>query len=117
MFQLSTRRDQNGAADTEHAQPLLHSRDDEAIDRTIFSVEDADDEIEATALDSAKSDRTDHNVRFEDEVQVIGPSLRSTLANREAGVYVSYSLYSFLCSRLPFFLAVNLEFELDFALG
>jgi hypothetical protein len=77
-----------------------------ATDHTIFSVEDSDDEIEATALESAKSDRTDHNVRFQEEVQVIGPSLRSTLARREAGVYVSYSLCSFLCpdSRLPFFL-------------
>jgi solute carrier family 38 (sodium-coupled neutral amino acid transporter), member 11 len=91
MFQLSkTRRDRNGVADTEHAQPLLsstHNRD-VATDSTVFSVQDFDDETEETALDSA---RTDHTVRFQEEVHVIGPPLRSTLASREAGVCVSSS--------------------------
>lgn len=84
MFQLSTRRDRNGATDTEHAQPLLGSRDDITNDRTIFSVQDSDDETEPTALDAAKTDRIDHGVRFQEEVQVIGLPLRSTLASREA---------------------------------
>lgn len=93
MFQLSTRRDRNGATDTEHAQPLLGSRDDITNDRTIFSVQDSDDETEPTALDAAKTDRIDHGVRFQEEVQVIGLPLRSTLASREAGVYVRHSPY------------------------
>ena len=96
MFKLSTRRDRNHATDIDHAQPLLRSRDDVVNDRTIFAVEDSDDEIEATALDSAKSDRTDHSVRFQEEVQVIGPPLRSTLASREAGVYVTFSILSYV---------------------
>jgi len=90
MFQLSTRRDRSGATDAEHAQPLLGLRHD---DRTILPVEVADHDIEATALDSS---RTDLSVRFQEEVQVIGPPLRSTLASREVGVYVSCSPFFIL---------------------
>jgi sodium-coupled neutral amino acid transporter 11 len=90
MFPLSTRKIRGRPTDAEHAQPLLGSQD---VDHTIFSVEDSEDESnEATALDSAKTDRTDHSVRFQEEVHVIGPPLRSTLASRETGVYVSSSL-------------------------
>ena len=89
MFQLSTRRDRIGRTVTEHERPLLGSPDFYvADDRSRFSLQDSDDENEPTALGAAKPD---HGVRFEEEVQVIGPPLRSTLASREAGVYVGHS--------------------------
>lgn len=89
MFANHTRRDRNTAASAvEYTQPLLGSREslNPPAEHTIFSADDSDDDAEGTALDPAKPD---HNVRFREEVQVIGPPLRSTLASREAGVYVS----------------------------
>ena len=100
MFTVeSTRRNEDDSTMAEHSQPLLGSRRERRGDEghTIFSIQDSDDELEGTALDSAKTDRTDHSVRFREEVQVIGPPLRSTLASREAGMYVSLS-----CSGLHF---------------
>lgn len=90
MFPKSTRRDRNASAEGEYTEPLLGSQDSSSVDRTIFSVEDSDDEHEGTAFNTAKPDNHDH-VRFREEVQVIGPPLRSTLASREAGEYVSHS--------------------------
>lgn len=90
MFPKSTRRDRNASAEVEYTEPLLGSQDNSPADRTIFSAEDSDDEHEGTALNTAKPDNHDH-VRFREEVQVIGPPLRSTLASREAGEYVSRS--------------------------
>ncbi|KAF8070129.1 amino acid transporter [Lyophyllum atratum] len=86
MFAKSTKRDRNAPTEAEYSEPLLGSRDETPGDsRTIFAVEDDDDEdgVEGTALHTA---RTDHSVRFHEEVQVrvIGPPLRSTLASREA---------------------------------
>lgn len=60
---------------TEASEPLLGSDDRAALD--------SDDEDS-----SALGDRLDHAVRFDDEVQVIGPPLRSMQASRETGVYV-----------------------------
>jgi sodium-coupled neutral amino acid transporter 11 len=114
MFPLTTKTDRGRPADTEHAQPLLSSQDD---DRTIFSVDDSDDESnQATALDSAKTDRTGHSVRFEEQVQirVFGPPLRSTLSSREAGVCVSDSLCILSSTRDQLFIhTIVLEFDLD----
>ncbi|KAG5651775.1 hypothetical protein H0H81_007528 [Sphagnurus paluster] len=81
MFPKSTKNDRN--AETEYSVPLLGSHQDSHPDNrdTIFSIDDDEDEFEGTALHSSRSD---HNVRFQEEVQVIGPPLRSTLASREA---------------------------------
>lgn len=96
MFAKSTRRDRNPPAEVEYTEPLLGSTDDLPNNRTIFSVDedDDDDDVEGTALNTSKSD---HSVHFREEVQVIGQPLRSTLASREAGVYVSHSPCS--CAR------------------
>jgi hypothetical protein len=98
MFAKSTRRDRNTSAEVEYTEPLLGTQDDTPADRTIFSVEDSDDELEGTALNTSKSERNDH-VRFHEEVQVIGPPLRSTLASREAGEYASSSPFRSLLFR------------------
>ncbi|KAJ7096308.1 amino acid transporter [Mycena epipterygia] len=55
---------------TEASEPLLGSDDRAALDS---------DEEDSSAL----GDRLDHAVRFDDEVQVIGPPLRSMQASRE----------------------------------
>ncbi|KAF9460696.1 hypothetical protein BDZ94DRAFT_877757 [Collybia nuda] len=87
MFAKSIRRDRDASTEVEYTEPLLGSQHNSPIDRTLFAVEDSDDEAEGTALNTAKPDTHDH-VRFQEDVQVIGPPLRSTLASREAGEYV-----------------------------
>lgn len=77
---------------SEFSQPLLRSRSPE----TVFAVDD--DNYESTGVMLKNTDdqtRSPHTVRFHDTVQVIAPSLRSTLSSREIGVYVFgyYGLY------------------------
>lgn len=91
MFGQPTRsRNRNGTGEGEVRQPLLPSRgsrEDLTEERTIFSVEDSDDdELEQNeAFNSPQRDRPEHSVRFQEDVQVIGPPLRSTMQSREAG--------------------------------
>ncbi|KAK7057179.1 aa-trans domain-containing protein [Favolaschia claudopus] len=60
-------------------EPLLGLPDDP----NVFKLDD-DDEDESSALNTHGDDpRREHGVRFEDDVQVIGPPLRSMLASRE----------------------------------
>lgn len=67
----------------------LHEPDSNAV---LFSVTDEDDDgeyVEASALDAedeSSHPRTGHNVRFREDVQVIGLPLRSTIQSRETGV-------------------------------
>jgi len=77
---------------SEFSQPLLRSRSPE----TVVAVDD--DDYESTEVMHKNTDnqtRSPHTVRFHDTVQVIAPSLRSTLSSREIGVYVfsHYGLY------------------------
>lgn len=89
MFgQSRTRTDTEG----EFRQPLLGSRENVADDHTVFSVGDSDDEIEREQDELAVPTKTSHAVRFQEDVQVIAPSLRSTISSREAGVYASTHL-------------------------
>lgn len=97
MFGQPTRsRDRNGTGEGEVRQPLLRgSREDLTEEQTIFSVEDSDDdELEQNeAFNSPQRDRPEHSVRFQEDVQVIGPPLRSTMQSREAGEFaLDYSL-------------------------
>lgn len=79
MFSQNTRaRDRAGASQEEANQPLLSSQDD-----TIFAVDDDFDE-ESSALNEP-TPKPEHGVRFQEEVQVIAPPLRSTTSSREAG--------------------------------
>jgi len=70
----------------EHAdsQPLLDQLDDDhPSDDVIFSVDD--DEPEELLSDPESSpNKASHTVRFQEDVQVIGPPLRSTFQSREA---------------------------------
>jgi sodium-coupled neutral amino acid transporter 11 len=82
-------RERNGDAET--GQPLLGQGHDRlADDPVIFSVTD-DDEEEHSALrnengfsDEPPQYQPKRSVRFQEEVRVIGPPLRSTLQSREA---------------------------------
>ncbi|KAK0241624.1 amino acid transporter [Armillaria nabsnona] len=82
-------RNKKGDADTEGEarQPLLNrSRDDLADDNVVFAIDD--DDSDDGHLESQSSlpnkGKAEHVVRFQEDVQVIGPPLRSTMASREA---------------------------------
>jgi hypothetical protein len=91
MFKNSRSSSPHGG---EASQPLLGFDETVRDDRTVFSVHDSDDEEESVlrsalrgpGVQSAASVRS---VRFEEDVQVFGTPLRSTMASREAGVCVS----------------------------
>jgi sodium-coupled neutral amino acid transporter 11 len=80
-----------------------------SADNVLFSVDDDDaddnDKHETSALAAAQDDtlrraKADQTVRFQEHVQVIAPSLRSTLESREAGASVlprDLSVYVFVC--------------------
>lgn len=111
MFAKSTgTRGRRSAAEGESSQPLLAPEADAEGRTTIFAVDSDDDNdaLEDSALRRAPDTRLEHTVRFQENVQVIGPPLKSTNSSREAGVYVS-SL-AFLDSRSDF---CSLEFDLD----
>ncbi len=66
-----------------------------SADNVLFSVDDDDDnddDNETSALaaqdDTLRRTKADQTVRFQEHVQVIAPSLRSTLESREAGASV-----------------------------
>jgi hypothetical protein len=90
MFGHSSHNDRRTEAN-EANEPLL-TRDDSDHHNTSL---DSDDDADSTALG--------HNgaVRFAEHVQVIGPPLRSMLASRETGEYVSSSvLYTYDIARI-----------------
>ena len=73
---------------------LVSSREDlsttltsASSENVLFSVEGDDDEHETSALeDTHRRGKADQTVRFEEEVQVIAPPMRSTAESREAGM-------------------------------
>ncbi|KAF8829225.1 hypothetical protein HHX47_DHR3000546 [Lentinula edodes] len=76
MFSSNKTRDRITSEDVENGEasrPLLGDHN------VVFSVDDDSDE-ESLAGPS----KTEHSVRFQEDVQVIGPPLRSTTASREA---------------------------------
>jgi len=92
---------QNGRVNGD-SQPLLsHSREDLSTtattgddDGVLFSIED-DDGLETSALventhtpppPHSPRNKADQAVRFQEEIQVIAPPLRSTSESREAGM-------------------------------
>jgi sodium-coupled neutral amino acid transporter 11 len=88
MFGQQSRKDRNALSNSESAQPLLSRSQEDLVqdDSVIFAIDDEelDEHIERG---SPYPERPEHNVRFEDEVQVIGPPLRSTIQSREAGAF------------------------------
>lgn len=89
----------------EASQPLLDNDDDDVL----FTVADSDSDdgfqVPARLPDPSTNKTSGRSVRFEEDVQVIVPALRSTMASREAG---SYHL-SLTISRTY----AVLEFDLD----
>ncbi|KAF7967855.1 hypothetical protein HWV62_32864 [Athelia sp. TMB] len=69
----------------ESAQPLLSRSRENLVqeDQVIFALEE-DDEYGRASHELEFEERPEHHVRFQEEVQVIGPPLRSTMQSREA---------------------------------
>lgn len=86
MFGQQSRKDRNASSNSESSQPLLSSPQED--ERVVFAIDEDEDEHLDPGL-SSFVERPEHSVRFEDEVQVIGPPLRSTIQSREAGEYRS----------------------------
>lgn len=106
MFSANSRARE--AADGEARQPLLNaSHEDVSADtnQVVFSVDDEDSESSSGEPWSAVR-RTEAGVRFQEEVQVIGPPLRSTIQSREAGAYLCAHNSTHLISACT-------EYELD----
>ncbi|KAG0706109.1 amino acid transporter [Suillus ampliporus] len=85
MFAANSRA-REAAADGEARQPLLNaSHEDVSADsnQVVFSADEEDSESNSAEPWPAAR-RTESGVRFQDEVQVIGPPLRSTMQSREA---------------------------------
>lgn len=77
----------------EASQPLLNdSREDLSAatihEDVLFSAHDEDD-FEHSALDGldTRESKAERTVRFHEDVQVVGPPLRSTYQSREAGAW------------------------------
>ena len=102
----------NGRVD-EDSRPLL-SREDlsttltpsASTDNVLFSVDGDEDVLETSALeDTSRRSKADQTVRFEEQVHVIPPPLRSTTESREAGmcriviVFVTWVAHLSLCHR------------------
>ena len=85
----------NSRVDEDSRPLLVSSREDlsttltsASADNVLFSVDGDEDEYETSALeDMHRRTKADQTVRFEEEVQVIAPALRSTTQSREAGMY------------------------------
>jgi sodium-coupled neutral amino acid transporter 11 len=96
MFSQSTKkRDRSAPGDGEASQPLLNGsqedlavvRDSEDPSQVLFSAQDDEDLESNSGHSDSHRPRGEHTVRFQQEVQVISPSLRSTMQSREAGAY------------------------------
>ena len=90
----SGRRSPQGSGDESTRRPLLDG--EERGDPVIFSVDDDEEEegvIGRSTEDEPHTNSKGRSVRFQEEVRVIGPPLRSTMASREAGAKLIY----FLC--------------------
>ncbi|KAJ3528337.1 hypothetical protein NM688_g8013 [Phlebia brevispora] len=92
MLGRSKKQRQDDAQVAHDQQPLLNGSEEDLHHpeqgSVIFSVNDDDDDdyVEASALESVEESplpRSGHSVRFREDVQVIGPPLRSTTESRE----------------------------------
>ena len=109
---------QNGRVDEDSRPLLVSSREDlsstltsPSTENVLFSVDGDEDEHETSALeDTHRRSKADQTVRFEEHVQVIAPSLRSTTESREAGMYGTRYCYSYFfirVARLSLFIDVG----------
>lgn len=90
MFGQSRQKAAPSLGEREASQPLLGADDDHSPNRNVvFAVDDDDDDDLDTEYGTPNDG--EGRVRFREDVQVVAPSLRSTMSSREAGVYVSLS--------------------------
>lgn len=82
MFARST-RESEPRREGEAGQPLLAEHESASDDRTLFAVADDEFDIEESALETPEDSRRTHSVRFDEDVHVIPPPLRSTTQSRE----------------------------------
>ena len=76
----------------EASQPLLNNYDGDVLFNA--AEDDSDDGFQVPArLPDPTSKPSGRSVRFEEDVQVIAPSLKSTTASREAGPYTIDRVY------------------------
>lgn len=91
-----TNKSQSSRGDGETSEPLLGQGHDRTVDDSvIFSVDDEEEHGILYDRSTYKDDEHHHSqpkrsVRFQEEVRVIGPSLRSTMQSREAGELCSF---------------------------
>lgn len=91
LGRISRQRQGDVEGGAQDQQPLLNDSQEDLhhsqSESVIFSVNDEDDEyVEASALDATEESplpKSGHSVRFQEDVQVIGPSLRSMTESRE----------------------------------
>ena len=69
----------------EASQPLLEDDDDDVLFTAGDGDSDEDFQVPARLPDPSTSKTSGRSVRFEEDVHVIAPALRSTTASREAG--------------------------------
>jgi len=88
MFTANSRA-REAAADGEARQRLLNDSHEDLStdepDQVVFTISDDEDSEGNSAESWSDVRRTQPGVRFQEEVQVIGPPLRSTMQSREAG--------------------------------
>jgi hypothetical protein len=91
MFGHNSRKDRSAPSDGESRQPLLsRSYEDSVQDEgVIFAIDNDEDDTDNihSGNRSPQPERPEHSVRFQEEVQVIGPPLKSTIQSRETGEY------------------------------
>lgn len=85
MFSLKTIGRQPSSNGDATYEPLLE--DSEHQNNVVFSVEDDEEEANEHAEyeEGEAHDTRTRTVRFQEDVRVIGPPLRSTIASRETG--------------------------------
>lgn len=122
MFGQSRTTRSAGASDgqdREYREPLLGAGSDR--DDVVFNADDDDDDDDDEVPLAQKyssntgqaqgnngtANANGHSVRFEESVQVIAPSLRSTMSSREAGMFMS------LLRKHMVYAHVLQEYELD----
>ncbi|KAL0576663.1 hypothetical protein V5O48_005323 [Marasmius crinis-equi] len=93
MFSQASRKAAARSPDHEYTQPLLSHSDGNGHvqdDNVVFSL-DSDSDTEELPVQSSqgvendnRGTRGEHSVRFQEDVQIIAPALRSTISSREA---------------------------------
>lgn len=84
MFSQKKKQEERiSGVDGDVEQPLLGGSDEDQT-QLLFSAEDVEDSRDKPSSSARYSDSPRPTVRFQEEAQVIGPSLRSTTQSREA---------------------------------